>query len=142
MTQGYFVIADAGGGAPVAQPAAAPTGTTAGKGAPGSSDVQPPPASGSPIDFMLPLLLIIGVMYFFMFAPQRKKDKERRQMLEQLRRGDKVVTIGGIFGEVASLSDDAVVLVVDSQKGTTLKMRRSAISSVLKDGEEAAEEKK
>jgi len=52
------------------------------------------------------------------------------------------VTIGGIFGEVASLSDDAVVLVVDSQKGTTLKMRRSAISSVLKDGEEAAEEKK
>jgi len=144
MTQGFLVIADAGSGAPVARPAAPPAATTSGKGAPGGPDA-PPPAPGGGADLlgsMFPIILILVVFYFLMFAPQKKKEKERRAMLEQIRRGDKVVTIGGIFGEVASLSDEAVVLTVDSQKGTTLKVTRAAISRVLKDGEEATEEKK
>jgi len=59
---------------------------------------------------LLPLILIFVIFYFLLIRPQQKKAKEHRQMTESLKRGDKVITGGGIYGVVESVSDKTVVL--------------------------------
>lgn len=80
-------------------------------------------------------ILILFIVFFLMIQPQRKREKERKRMVEELGRGDHVVTIGGIHGTILSLTDDEMILEVDHQKGTTLKMTRSAISRAVPDDE-------
>ena len=92
-----------------------------------------PPASGGGFENMIFLMGIVFVFIFLMILPQRRKDKQRRQMLADIARGDKVVTAGGIHGEISQLGEDDLILIVDAQKGTTLKMSRSAISRVVTD---------
>ena len=72
------------------------------------------------------LVLIFGVMYFLMIRPQRKRQKEHQQLLEELRRGDKVVTAGGVHGVVESLSEDSVVLKIES--GATIRVSRNSVT--------------
>lgn len=60
------------------------------------------------------LALIFGVFYFLFIRPQRKKQKEHQEMTTDLRVGDKVITVGGIYGKVESLGEDSVVLRVES----------------------------
>lgn len=75
------------------------------------------------------LILLAGiaiVFYFFMIRPQQKKQKEQKKFLEEIKRGDQVVTIGGIHGKVLSVEDDKVVMEVD--KGVKLVMSKSSIS--------------
>ena len=84
--------------------------------------------------------LIIGVFYFLMIRPQRKKEQSRRDMLDVLEKGDKVVTIGGIHGQLVTVREKDVVVRVDDDKGVKLKMNRSAISRVIKEGVEADED--
>lgn len=71
-------------------------------------------AQGDPIMSLiasiLPLVLIIVVFYFLLIRPQQKRAKEHRQMLENLKRGDKVITVGGIYGVVESVNPNTVVL--------------------------------
>ena len=73
------------------------------------------------------LVLIFGVMYFLMIRPQRKRQKEHEQLVEELRRGDKVVTAGGIHGVVESIGEDSVVLKIES--GATMRVSRSSVAS-------------
>ncbi|GGZ34221.1 preprotein translocase subunit YajC [Echinicola pacifica] len=70
---------------------------------------------------------IILIMYFFMIRPQQKKQKDAKNFLESIKKGDIVVTIGGIHGRVYSLEDDAVIL--DLDKGVKIKVEKSAISA-------------
>jgi preprotein translocase subunit YajC len=77
------------------------------------------------------LALIILVFYFLMIRPQKKKEKERQEMLSKIQKGDRVVTIGGIHGEVESVKEKHVILLVDPDRGTTLKMSRSAVHNIL-----------
>ncbi len=80
-----------------------------------------------------PMILIIAVMYFLMIRPQRKKDKEKKEMLANLKVGDKVVTIGGIVGQVARIKDDKVFIETGSNTEKQLiLMERWAISTVEK----------
>lgn len=76
------------------------------------------------------MIAIIGaifvIFYFLMIRPQQKKQKKQQQMTQELQRGDKVITIGGIFGDIESVSDDSVVLKVES--GTTVRMAKSSIA--------------
>ncbi|MFC1871215.1 preprotein translocase subunit YajC [Chloroflexota bacterium] len=72
------------------------------------------------------LVLIFAVFYFLMIRPQRKRQKEHQQMAQELQSGDKVITIGGIYGKIKGVSEDSVVLEVES--GTTLKMSKSSIA--------------
>ena len=72
------------------------------------------------------LVLIFGAFYFLMIRPQRKKQKEHQDMVQELRKGDKVITAGGIYGTIESLSEDSVVLKIES--GTTLRIARSSVS--------------
>lgn len=76
----------------------------------------PAPQGGQPggvqglIGSLLPLILIFVVFYFLLIRPQQKRAKEHRQMLENLKKGDKVITSGGIYGVVESVGTNTVVL--------------------------------
>lgn len=95
-------------------------------------------AGGGIITF-IPFVLIIVIMYFFMIRPQSKKQKETQKMLDALKKGDKVVTIGGIHGTVSSVKKDIVTVKVDDS--TKIDFNRTAIASVVVD-KPASEEKK
>lgn len=71
------------------------------------------------------LVLIFGVFYFLMIRPQRKRQKEHQTLVQELQKGDRVVTAGGIYGQIESLSDDSVVLKIES--GTTIRIARGSI---------------
>ena len=70
---------------------------------------------------------IIGVFYFFMIRPQQKKQKDQKKFLEDLKKGDEVVTIGGLHATVISVYETTVTLDVDG-KGTKMKFEKSSIS--------------
>ncbi len=72
--------------------------------------------------------LVFAIFYFLIIRPQNKKQKETQQMLKALKKGDRVVTIGGIRGTIFSLKEDAVVLKVDDN--TKIQFSRSAIAHV------------
>ncbi len=66
----------------------------------------------------IPLILMFAVFYFLLIRPQQKRAKEHKQLLSQLKRGDKVVTAGGIFGTVVEVQDDKLVLDLGETKVT------------------------
>ena len=85
---------------------------------------------GDIFSMMFPLVLIFAVFYFLLIRPQQKKMKEHREMLTAVRRGDKVVTGGGIIGTVAKVvSDDE--LQVEIAEGVKVKISRSTLASVM-----------
>ena len=81
--------------------------------------------SGSTWGSLLPLLLILVVFYFFFIRPQQKKTKEQKKFREALKKGDKVLTIGGIHGKIAEVKENTVVLEVGNQVKMTVE--KSAI---------------
>ena len=84
---------------------------------------------GSPLGGMLPMFIaFIAIMYFLMIRPQQKQEKQRREMLGALKKGDSVVTSGGICGTVVGLSESSVVLRVDDN--VTMEFLRGAVSQV------------
>lgn len=102
-----------------------------------------PAAMGGGFGMFLPLILIIGIMYFFMIRPQNKKQKELQKMLDALQKGDKVITIGGIHGTVSSVKKDSNVVTIRVDENTKIEFNRSAIATVVSDKPaEKTEEKK
>jgi len=85
------------------------------------------------------LAVIFIIFWFLLIRPQRKRDRERREMLDALRKSDRVVTVGGIHGTVRSIRDDEVVLLVDESTNTKLRVSRSAIAQVLSETREEGE---
>lgn len=89
---------------------------------------------GAIISSFLPLILMIVVFYFLLIRPQRKRDKEKRAMLDALKVGDKVVTIGGICGKVAKIKDNYVFIetgnIGTEAEKSVIKMERSSINTV------------
>ncbi len=77
--------------------------------------------SGSTWTSLLPLFLILIVFYFFFIRPQQKKTKEQRKFREALKKGDKVLTIGGIHGKIAEIKDTTVILEVGNQVKMTVE---------------------
>ncbi|MBQ9891337.1 MAG: preprotein translocase subunit YajC [Firmicutes bacterium] len=76
------------------------------------------------------IIVMFAAIYFLTIRPQNKRDKEARKMRDNLRPGDEIVTIGGIYGKVVRVTDDRVIIMVGSEK-TKLEMAKSAISSVV-----------
>lgn len=70
-------------------------------------------------------VLMFGAMYFLMIRPQRKRQREQEHLLSELRKGTKVVTTGGIHGQVESVGEDTVVLSVES--GATMRVSKSSV---------------
>ncbi len=92
--------------------------------------------SSSLIGTLIPFLLIAVIFYFFLIRPQNKKQKETEKMLNALKKGDKVITIGGIHGTVSSVKEKTVIVKVDDD--CKLEFNRTAISSVELSDEEKA----
>ncbi|MEK9678063.1 MAG: preprotein translocase subunit YajC [Rhodospirillaceae bacterium] len=79
---------------------------------------------------LLPLVLIFAVFYFLLIRPQQKKAKQHREMLAAIRRGDKVITGGGILGTVTKVLNENEVA-VEIAEGIKVKVQRSMIAGVL-----------
>ena len=100
---------------------------------------------GSMMTTIITFVLIILIFYFLIIRPQKKRDKETKAMLAAMKKGDKVVTIGGIHGTIVAVKDQTVVVKVDDS--ARIEFSKSAISSVVnksvaKPAPEKSEEKK
>ena len=90
-----------------------------------------PSQQANPILSFLPLILMFVVFYFLLIRPQQKKQKEVAEMIKNLKKGDRVVTNGGLIGTIMAIHDDYVVLKVGDQD-TKLEVLRSAITDLRK----------
>jgi len=87
---------------------------------------QPEGGEGNPYQGLIMMVLIIGVFYMFFIRPQQKKAKEAVKMREALKKGDKIVTIGGIHGKILEISDSTFTIEVEGQN--RLKINKDAVS--------------
>jgi preprotein translocase subunit YajC len=85
----------------------------------------------------IPLILIFAIMYFLLIRPQQKKIKEHKAMVEALRRGDQVVTQGGIVGKVTKVKDDGEIE-VEIAENVRVRVIKSTVAQVLSKTEPAA----
>ena len=105
--------------------------TTQAKPAPGFADLLASP--------MFPLLLGIIVLYFFMYRSKKNQDRALKEQLGQMKRGDRVMTAGGILGKIVEVEDSKVLVKVDENSNTKIWFTRDAIRRVLtEDKAEAA----
>jgi preprotein translocase subunit YajC len=93
-------------------------------------------SAGSAFASFFPLILIFVIMYFLLIRPQQKKAKEMKAMIDALRRGDQVLTQGGIFGKVTKVGEDSQIE-VEIAAGVTVKILKSTILSVMNKTEPA-----
>ncbi len=93
-------------------------------------------SGGSMMTTFVTFGLIIAIFYFLIIRPQRKRDKETKDMLASIKKGDKVVSIGGIHGTVMVVKESTVVVKVDDN--TRLEFSRNAINSIVKPKSEVA----
>ena len=111
------------------QPGTTAPAATQGKPAPGFADLLASP--------MFPLLLGIIVLYFFMYRSKKNQDRQLRDKLSQMKRGDEVMTAGGMFGKIVEVRDNKVLVKVDETSNTKIWFSREAIRTVI--NEEKAE---
>ncbi|TVR67911.1 MAG: preprotein translocase subunit YajC [Spirochaetaceae bacterium] len=104
-------------------------------GAPGGAGASGGATSIAPT--LVTFGLVFAIFYFLIIRPQNKRQKQTQQMLQALKKGDRVVTIGGIRGTIFSLKEDTAVLKVDDN--TKIQFSRSAISQVIDKKAAAAE---
>jgi len=103
-----------------------------------ATDAAAPNASGQMISTLFTFGLIFVIFYFLIIRPQSKKQKETKKMIEAVKKGDKIVTIGGIHGSVYTVKERTVIVKVDDE--TKMEFSKSAISAVEpKGGEEKPE---
>ena len=98
------------------------------------------------MDTTSPLLLFGGyvvilflAIYFFVWIPNKRKNKQMRELHASIAPGDIVVTIGGIIGRVKEKDDESVTIITDEEKGTTLKLLLMAVSQIKEKGTESAD---
>ena len=82
--------------------------------------------AGGAFTSFLPIIGMIAIFYFFFIRPQQRKQKETKRYLEEIKKGEMVVTVGGIHGKIVEVSDTTVLLDVD--RGTKLLVEKSSIS--------------
>ncbi len=85
-------------------------------------------SGGGMMGLLIPMLVLFAIWYFLLIMPQQKKEKQRKAMIEAIKKGDRVVTIGGAYGEVERVKDDIVTLKFGN---TTIDYAKSAISRVI-----------
>lgn len=100
---------------------------------PAAGDAAPDPVN--PLGPLIPMLAIGVFFYFIMMRPQQKEAKKRKELLNQLKKNDKIVTIGGIIGTIVDLNTDRVTVRVDD--GTRIKFVRSSIQGVYDENAES-----
>ncbi|MEO6301695.1 MAG: preprotein translocase subunit YajC [Bacteroidia bacterium] len=86
-----------------------------------------PAAGQNPLMQFLPLVAIIVVFYFFMIRPQMKKAKDQKKYIEALKKGDKILTIGGIYGKIHDIKEDGSII-MEVEDGSKMKISKNAVS--------------
>ena len=111
---------------------AAATGASAADTAAAAEEVQQISPVAAILQMVLPLVLMGLVFYFMLIRPQRKKDKKVKEMLDNLKPGDRITTIGGIYGTIVSLKDDTITLAIGQKNAqpTEMTVARWAIRQV------------
>jgi preprotein translocase subunit YajC len=87
---------------------------------------------GSAMQMLVPFLLIIAVFYFIVILPARKQQKRKEQMIAGLKKGDRVVTSGGIYGTVSLVEEQSLLIKV--AENTKIRVAKSAVASSVGDG--------
>ena len=87
---------------------------------------------GGDMSFFIMMILMFGVLYFFMIRPQMKRQKEQKKMIDELQKGDEVVTVGGVVGRITKISD--AYLTVEVAQNMELVVQRAAVQLLLPKG--------
>jgi len=90
-------------------------------------------SSSSPLGFIIPLVVLGGLFYVFLVLPQRRRVKQMQQLRDSLGAGDRVRTVGGIFGRITGEDEEAFI--IDVGGGTRLRIAKRAIAEKVEDGE-------
>ena len=133
----FVVFAQAADGSVTATAAAPAATTTAQSGAPASDAGQqqaPPPSSGM---MMIPFIILIGVMIAISMRTSSKEKKKREEMMNSIRKGTKIMTSGGILGEIAEVQKDQFLLKVANN--VQIAISRSAVAQVIQPAADAAD---
>lgn len=99
------------------------------------------PKEGFDPTFFLTIMIAIVAMYFFILRPEAKKNKDKKKMVDSLKKGDKIVTIGGFYGTVSAAKDGSDTVEVKISSNTTVKIAKSAIGNVLSKDKESKDSK-
>ena len=92
----------------------------------------PAGAPGGDMSFLIMMVLMFVVLYFFMIRPQMNRQKEQKKMIDDLQKGDEVVTAGGVVGRIAKISD--AYLTLEIGQNTEILVQRGAVSLLLPKG--------
>lgn len=87
--------------------------------------------NANPLAMWLPIILIFAIMYFLIFRPQAKKQKQHQAMIESIKKGDRVITAGGIYGTVSGLKEKENTLIVKIDDNVKIEIARNSISKKL-----------
>jgi len=87
-------------------------------------------ASSGFSSFLIPLMLMFGIMYFMVIMPQQKQRKKVQEMLSAIKAGDRVITNGGIYGTINGIDGDSVILKIATDPQVKIRVARSAIAQV------------
>jgi preprotein translocase subunit YajC len=96
------------------------------------------PAGGqgqaNPLALWLPIILIFGIMYFLIFRPQAKKQKQQRMMIEALKKGDKIITAGGIYGTIVGVKEKENIIIVKIDDNTKIELAKGSVAQIIEKG--------
>lgn len=101
------------------------------------AQAQTPAPQGSPYQFPVMMLILFGIMYFLMIRPQRRREKERKEMLNNVKSGARVLLTSGIIGEVLNVKENTLVIKIADN--TKVECVRAAISQILQKDETPSE---
>jgi preprotein translocase subunit YajC len=105
-------------------------------------DPKPEDPSGGLTSLVFPIMLAFLFVYFFMIRPQKRDQEAKQNLLGALRKNDRVVTTGGMFGTIVNIKDDEVTLRVDDQAKVKIRFQKSAIARVADTSSSKEEESK
>lgn len=89
---------------------------------------------------LFPILLMLGVMWFFLIRPQQKKQKEHREMISNLKKGDRIITSGGLYGRITGLTDSTLTLEIADK--VRVKVSRAHIGGLAQTAPQPADQSK
>jgi len=101
---------------------------------------QDAPAQAGTLELILPLLLMFGIFYFLLIRPQQKKQKEHRNMISSLKKGDRIITSGGLHGRITGIDD--TTLTVEIADKVRVKVARSNVSAMVQPSSQPQPQKK
>jgi len=92
---------------------------------------QPAAAGGSLVSFIIPMVLMMVVFYFLLIRPQQKKEKERVRMINSIQKGDRVLTVGGIYGVVSALKPEESIVVLKISENAKVEVSKASIQQKI-----------